>query len=283
MQRPGSFEEAVTMDRKIVYPGQLLSGDPAMAGRGTYVKNGKVLSLYYGVSSAGKRVNVVPFSGKYHPAAGDHIIGKVIEVTASNWIFDLASPYDGLLHVSEYPRRVESSAMRNIMDIGDCAILRIKDVSSFMKVELTMKEHGTRPLMNGLILEVQPTKVPRIIGHSGSMVSILKKETNCEIFIGQNGRVWIRGSDEDMERLTAAIHIIENESHISGLTERISHFLEKEGEEQADMEDIGGEEDEAPSGEESEEEKDDVSSSPEVDYTEDACRKMDVLLDDEMQ
>ena len=279
------------MDRKIVLPGQLLSEKASDSGNGTYVKDGKVYSLYYGFANLKNRASVVPFSGRYFPHARDLIIGKVIQVTSSNWIFEIGSPYDGLLHVSEYPRRVDNSMMRKTMDIGDCAILRIKDVSAFMKVELTMRDQGLRSLSRGRILEVQPAKVPRIIGHSGSMVSILKRETNCEIFIGQNGRIWINGKDADMERLSEAIRIIESESHTSGLTDRISCFLKGEEEKSEIAEDEPEVVEEEP--EKVEEDTQDVAEEEELDeealsseetgYTEDACRKMDVLLDDEKQ
>ncbi len=278
------------MNRKIVLPGQLLSEKASDSGNGTYVKDGKVYSLYYGFANLKNRASVVPFSGRYFPHARDLVIGKVIQVTSSNWIFEIGSPYDGLLHVSEYPRRVDNSMMRRMMDIGDSAILRIKDVSAFMKVELTMRDQGLRSLSKGRILEVQPTKVPRVIGHSGSMVSILKRETNCEIFIGQNGRIWINGRDADMERLSAAIRIIESESHTSGLTDRISNFLKGEVEESETIEDetevveeVPEEVEEVQDVAEVEELDEEAPSSEETGYTEDACRKMDVLLDDEKQ
>lgn len=277
------------MDRKIVFPGQLLSEKASDSGNGTYVKDGKVYSLFYGVANLKNKASVVPFSGRYFPHARDQVIGKVIEVTSSNWIFDIGSPYDGLLHVSEYPRRVDGSMMRKTMDIGDCAILRVKDVSAFMKVELTMRDHGLRSLRWGRIIEVQPAKVPRIIGHSGSMVSILKRETNCDIFIGQNGRIWINGKDSDMERLSEAICIIERESHTSGLTDRISHFLKGDEEDlevvEEESEVVEGETEEVEDElQDVEEEMDEEILCPdETGYTEDACRKMDMLLDDERQ
>jgi exosome complex component RRP4 len=216
------------MDREIVIPGQLLSENKADSGPGTFVKDGKVYSLLYGVKNSKNRISVIPFSGKYIPSPRDYVIGTVIEITPSNWIFDIVSPYDGLLHVSEFPRRVESDRMREIMDIGSSTLLRIKDVSSSMKVELTMRERGLRTLERGRVIEITPTKVPRIIGHGGSMVSMLKKETNCEIFVGQNGRIWINGKDSEMDLLNEAIELIMKHSHTSGLTERISHFLKSE-------------------------------------------------------
>ncbi|MGB3907765.1 MAG: exosome complex RNA-binding protein Rrp4 [Methanomethylovorans sp.] len=218
------------MGREIVVPGQLLSDNANESGSGTYVKEGRVFSLLYGVANIKNKISVIPFSGKYIPSRKDFVIGIVFETTSSNWIFDIGSPYDGLLHVSEYPRRVESSKMREVFDIGDCAILRIKDVDASMKIELTLREKGLRKIKGGRLLEVPSTKVPRVIGQNGSMVSMLKKETDCEIFVGQNGRIWINGKDENMDKLSEAIDMIIRESHISGLTDKISKFLQAEGE-----------------------------------------------------
>ncbi|WP_340818792.1 exosome complex RNA-binding protein Rrp4 [Methanolobus sp. WCC4] len=256
------------MEREIVIPGQLLSENKADSGPGTYVKDGKVYSLLYGVKNAKKKISVIPFSGKYIPSPRDYVIGTVIDVTPSNWIFDISSPYDGLLHVSEYPRRVDSDKMIKEMDFGTSVLLRIKDVNSSMKVELTMRERGLRSLDTGRVIKISPTKVPRIIGHGGSMVSMLKKETGCEIFVGQNGRIWIKGKDSEMDLLTEAIELIMKHSHTSGLTDRVSHFLKGE--------DDVLEKDEAVLETDLAEDAED-----ECEIREDTCRKVDALLDDD--
>jgi exosome complex component RRP4 len=259
------------MDRKIVIPGQILSDKEDMAGVGTYVKDGKVHSLLYGIANVKNKVSVVPFSGKYLPSRKDFIIGTVIDVTPSNWIMETGSPYDGLLHVSEYPKRVDSSEMRKYMDVGDCVIVRVKDVSKSMKVELTMREPGTRLLTKGRIIDVMPAKVPRVIGHSGSMVSILKKESGCDVFVGKNGRIWINGKAGDMDHLADAIEMIERESHISGLTDKVSRFLKNEPEEVS-----GSDADEL-----IEEERSSLPAK-EDNVTEETYRKVDALLDEDV-
>ncbi|MGP8321646.1 MAG: exosome complex RNA-binding protein Rrp4 [Methanosarcinaceae archaeon] len=213
------------MNKKIVIPGQFISNNVKNAGPGTYIDDGKVYSLLYGILNDRKTINVLPFSKKYIPSRNDLIIGTVIIVTPSNWIFEFGSAYDGLLHVSEFPRRVEQAQMKGIMNVGDSAIIRIKDVNTAMKVELTMRERGLRVIKYGRVIEIMPTKVPRLIGHSGSMITMLQKETNCEIFVGQNGRIWINGNDDEMDRLGEAIDIISRNSNVSGLTEMVFKFF----------------------------------------------------------
>jgi exosome complex component RRP4 len=60
------------------------------------------------------------------------------------------------------------------------------------------------------------------------MIAMLKNETGCNIFIGQNGRVWITGKDKGMDLAARAVLKIERETHISGLTDRITRFLKEE-------------------------------------------------------
>ena len=58
------------------------------------------------------------------------------------------------------------------------------------------------------------------------MINLLKKMTNCNIFVTQNGRIWIQGEDIEHERLLIdTIYKIENEAHTSGLTDRIKEFI----------------------------------------------------------
>lgn len=214
------------MDQKIVLPGQLLSENAGDSGTGTYVKDGKVYSLLYGVMDNKKKVTVVPFSGKYIPVPRDLIIGTVMEVTPSNWVFDINSPYVGLMHISEYPGRIDSSRMTEFLDVGDSAILQIKDVSMSMKVELTITGRNLKTLKEGRIIEIKPPRVPYIIGKGGSVISTLKKKFNCDIFVGQNGRIWANGRDEDMNYLEKAIRLIVQKSYYSDVNDDGNKILQ---------------------------------------------------------
>ena len=216
------------MDRKVVIPGDLLSEEAKRSGEGTFVKDGKVYSLLYGLANDRDRINVIPLAGKYVPAPGDNIIGIVKDITFSNWIIDINSPYDGLLHISEFPKWIDADEMSKYLSLGSSTMIRIKDVDSTMKVELTLNDRKLGLLKTGRIVEINHTRVPRLIGKGGSMISMLKKELNCNIFVGQNGRIWINGGAEDMDLALKTILLIEKEAHTSGLTDRIVDFLKKE-------------------------------------------------------
>ncbi|VVB94461.1 Exosome complex component Rrp4 [uncultured archaeon] len=216
------------MDKKLVIPGEFLSDDVNLADEGTYVEEGKVFSSVFGIASLKNHIRVVPLSGKYIPRPGDMIIGIITEVSFSNWIVDIRSPYEGLLHISEFPRRIENTEMSKYLNVGDAIITLVTDVDPSMKVELTLNDQRLRQIKEGRIIDVTPSKVPRLIGRSGSMIAMLKNETNCNIFIGQNGRVWITGKDKDLELAVKAVLKIEKESHVSGLTDRLTRFLKEE-------------------------------------------------------
>ncbi len=216
------------VDKNIVVPGDLLSDDPTKSGEGTYVENGKVYSLIYGIFDDKDKIRVIPLSGKYIPSIGDVVIGLIVDISFSNWKVDITSPYEALMHISEYPRRIDSSEMSKIMRVGDLAIFKVVDVDSSMKIELALKDDQLQVLRNGRIVELSYSKVPRVIGRAGSMISLLKNTLNINIFVGKNGRIWISGKESDEDLAVRAIKKIEQEAHTSGLTDRITKFLEEE-------------------------------------------------------
>ncbi len=216
------------MDRKVVVPGDLLSEDAKKSGDGTYVKDGRVYSLLYGLANYRDKINVIPLAGKYIPAPGDNVVGVVKDITFSNWIVDINSPYDGLLHISEFPKRIDAEEMSKYLRIGSSIMTKVKDVDPTMKVELTLNDRKLGKITTGQVIEISHTRVPRLIGKGGSMIGMLKKEVNCNIFVGQNGRIWINGGADDMDLALRTIHLIEKEAHTNGLTDRIVAFLKKE-------------------------------------------------------
>lgn len=216
------------MDRKVVVPGDLLSEDAKKSGDGTYVKDGRVYSLLYGLANYRDKINVIPLAGKYIPAPGDNVVGVVKDITFSNWIVDINSPYDGLLHISEFPKRIDAEEMSKYLRIGSSIMTKVKDVDPTMKVELTLNDRKLGKITTGQVIEISHTRVPRLIGKGGSMIGMLKKEVNCNIFVGQNGRIWINGGADDMDLALRTIYLIEKEAHTNGLTDRIVAFLKKE-------------------------------------------------------
>ncbi|OFV67042.1 MAG: RNA-binding protein Rrp4 (containing S1 domain and KH domain) [Candidatus Syntrophoarchaeum butanivorans] len=210
---------------RIVVPGDLLSEEPAKVGEGAYIEDGKVYASVYGVLDKKDRIRVIPLAGKYIPKRGDTVIGSVTEISFSNWILDIASPYEAYLHISEYPRRIEPGEMSKYIRVGDLIVATVLDVDWSMMVELTLRENQFKVLRGGRLLEISHTRVPRLIGRGGSMISMIKRESRCSIFVGQNGRVWLQGKPENMKLAAQAIEMVVREAHTPGLTNRVVEFL----------------------------------------------------------
>ena len=212
-------------NKDLVIPGQILADDEYYSGRGTFKENGKVCSSLMGlVSLRNKKLRVIPLKSKYVPKKGDVVIGKINDVRFSMWDVDINSPYSGILPAFEVFGR-EKKELNKVFDVGDVLFLRVVDVDEIKKAKLGLKGRGMGKFKGGIIVDIAPTKVPRLIGKKGSMINMIKDKTNCKIVVGQNGLVWVKG-DEDMEQLTRdIIHLIEAEAHTSGLTNKIKNKL----------------------------------------------------------
>ena len=212
-------------NKDLVIPGQILADDEYYSGRGTFKENGKVCSSLMGlVSLRNKKIRVIPLKSKYVPKKGDVVIGKINDVRFSMWDVDINSPYSGILPAFEVFGR-EKKELNKVYDVGDVLFLRVVDVDEIKKAKLGLKGRGMGKFKGGIIVDIAPTKVPRLIGKKGSMINMIKDKTKCKIVVGQNGLVWVKG-DGDMEQLTKnVIHLIEAEAHTSGLTNKIKNKL----------------------------------------------------------
>ena len=212
-------------NKDLVIPGQILADDEYYSGRGTFKENGKICSSLLGrVSLRNKKIRVIPLKSKYVPKKGDVVIGKIKDVRFSMWDVDINSPYSGILPAFEVFGR-EKKELNRVYDVGDVLFLRVVDVDEIKKAKLGLKGRGMGKFKGGIIVDIAPTKVPRLIGKKGSMINMIKDKTKCKIVVGQNGLVWVKGN-EDMEQLTRdIIHLIEAEAHTSGLTNKIKNKL----------------------------------------------------------
>jgi exosome complex component RRP4 len=224
MQSSDSKESA----REVVVPGELLAISSKKAGIGTYSEGGKIFASQLGIKTVRPdSISVVPLAGQYIPVTGDLVVGKIVDVGASNWLVDINSPYPSPLHVNEVPWRVEFGETRKFMSVGDIVLLMIVGVDETKRIRVSMQEHGLRKLTGGMVIEVSPSKVPRVIGKNGSMIQMLKNMTSCRIYVGQNGRIWIDGELDSIVRAVQAIRMIEDEAHSQGLTEKVKALLER--------------------------------------------------------
>jgi len=137
------------------------------------------------------------------------------------------SNLEKLLHVNEVPWDVEFGETEKYLNQGDTIMAKILEVNIEKKLQITLKDRNLYKIRGGYITHIEPSKVPRLIGKQGSMISLLKKYSNCRIFIGKNGRIWIDGKDDNIAKVIQAINKIENESISFGLTDKIEKLLKK--------------------------------------------------------
>ena len=216
--------------REIVIPSQYLGeAQEYKAGRGTFIENKKIYAERLGIlNKRSGYINVVPLKGRYDAVEGDFVIGIVQEAMSSSWLVDINAPYPALLHVNEVPWDVEFGETERYLNFGDSVIAKVLQVDQEKKLQITLKDRNLYKINGGFITYIEPSKVPRLIGKKGSMISLIKKYTLCRIFVGQNGRIWIDGEDKNIEKVILVIKKIEEESLTFGLTNRIEDMLKND-------------------------------------------------------
>jgi exosome complex component RRP4 len=219
--------------KQLVAPGDLLAEGDYVPGDSTYKENEKIYASRLGlVDYDGRRVYIVALKAFYIPAPGDTVIGKVVETTPGGWIIDIKAPHFARLRASDVVERSfkpETTDLPSIFDVGDLIIAKVVAYDRTRDPLLTIREPGLGKIMRGQLFEVTPTKIPRVIGRQGSMVSMIKRETGCQLTIGQNGLILISGRSPKDERLAVlALRKIEAESHTSGLTDQVNEMIKKE-------------------------------------------------------
>ena len=252
--------------REVVLPGEVLTEDTKnfLPGRGTIYnsKRTKITSLNIGLKQISKNyINVIPLRGFYTPRPGDKVIALVVDKNPVRYNCDINAKDIGILKPKNTITKDKSRSFRgnaggrgggrsggrgggrggrnggyskadlntNKFKIGDVLIVKILSADRINKPELTTvgKYLGIRN--NGIVISIDPPKIPRVIGRDGSMIKMLKNLTKCNIFVTQNGRIWLKGDDIAHERLLIeSVKKIENEAHIVGLTDRMQEFIMNE-------------------------------------------------------
>jgi len=237
--------EGEETSRDVVVPGEVLTEDTKnfLPGRGTIFNKDrtKIISLNIGLKQIKRNyINVIPLRGFYTPRPGDKIIALVTDKNPVKYRCDINSKEDGILKPKNTvkrgkPRGFRGGAPDNYdnstekYDIGDILIVKVLSADRLNKPELTTVGKYLGKRRDGLVISIDPPKIPRVIGRSGSMIKMLKDLTKCNIFVTQNGRIWLKGEDIAHERLLIdAVKKIEKEAHTVGLTDRMSEYIENE-------------------------------------------------------
>ncbi len=225
-----------SQSRQIVVPGELLDDSGQMRpGPNTYKEGDSIFAARLGIRvESGDHVGVTGLTGRYAPQRGDMIIATVVEAGPSNWYLTVGASHDVGLHVNDVPWRVEFGETTKYLAVGDTVLLKVYHVDDLGKVQVSMKDRACRKLTGGVTVDVAPSKIPRVIGRQGTMITMIKNVTDTRIFVGQNGVIWLDGEPADVALAMAAIRKVEDEAHSAGLTERIKAFLIEARPERAD-------------------------------------------------
>lgn len=223
-------EEIEHKERKVVVPGEVIAtGNEYLPGDNAKREGKDIISTRFGLEDvSGRLVKVIPLSGVYLPRRGNVVIGKVTEITFNGWLIDINCPYASFLPIMEcrgfVSKKDDLSAVYNFGDILVAKVIAVKPKG----VDLTMRDRGLGKLNEGIVIQINPNKVPRVIGKKGSMVNLIKDMTRCDMIVGQNGIVWIQGEKVENELICKeAVMLITENSLSTGLTEKVQSFLEK--------------------------------------------------------
>jgi exosome complex component RRP4 len=217
--------------KKICVPGDVIAkGMDFLPSHGTSRDGEDIIANKLGIVNVnGRLISVIPVSGKYTPKKGDTVIGRVFDITMSGWRININCAYSAMLMLkdatSEYVPRNQD--LTKLFNFDDLVVAKIENVTSQFLIDLSLKGPGLRKITGGITTTVTPSKVPRIIGKNGSMVSMIKKATGARIIVGQNGVVWIFAEEPSMELIALnTVKKIEENAHISGLTDKIKEYLD---------------------------------------------------------
>ena len=216
--------------REVVVPGELLAEGRYRSSMGTYDEEGKIYSALAGLAELrGNTVKVVPLEGVYIPSEGDLVIGTITRVAGNNWKVDITGPYGASLHANNALRRPYDDDISRYFDIGDVIAAEITAFDRNTGPFLTLKGRELGLLTEGMILDLSPAKIPRVIGRSGSMINMIKDKLRIEAVVAQNGKIWIRAPDAPtLDLAIKAFKMIDTQAHTSKLTERVGAMLDQE-------------------------------------------------------
>ncbi|MEM3203286.1 MAG: exosome complex RNA-binding protein Rrp4 [Saccharolobus sp.] len=218
----------------MVAPGDLLAEGEFQIPWSPYILkiNNKYYSTVVGLFDVRENLfEVIPLEGSfYYPKIGDIVIGLVVDVEIYGWLVDIKAPYQAYLPALNFIGRSVNPGedLRRYLDVGDYIIAKVDNFDRTINPVLSVKGKDLGRISSGVVIDIMPVKVPRVIGKNKSMYETLTSGTGCNMLVANNGRILANCSSRFSEELlTEAIRKIESESHIKGLTDRIKKFIEE--------------------------------------------------------
>ena len=194
---------------KIVLPGDYLWDGKVSKGKEMvmYEKGGKVYASVVGLV---KDKRMTPLEMVYIPKPDDPIVGIIVGKRGPGYFVETGTGYQFL---------ILSRTTRVRFPLGALVYGKVERVEG----DGTAILGDIKLLKTGKIFAISPSKVPRVIGKKASMLNLIREKTKCELYVGANGYVYIRG--KKISKVIEAVKKIANEAQFEGLTDRMTRFL----------------------------------------------------------
>jgi len=221
--------------RKYVIPGDVITTGPFRPEQNVMLEGEKIIATAVGISEIyDDSVKVIPLTGKYLPKIDDLVIAKVNSHTSLSWELDINSCYVGFLPAQDVFGRdfsAHADELATKLKTGDLVAARIANFDRTRDPLVTISDRDLGKIDSGILIEISPSKVPRLIGKRGSMIQMIEQATNAAVTIGQNG--WVVVSCETPEGLLKAkiaIEMVNEKAHVANLTDQVKEMLDKKSE-----------------------------------------------------
>ena len=221
--------------RKYVIPGDVVTSGPFRPEQNVVLDGNKIISTTIGISEIyDDSVRVIPLTGKYIPKINDLVIGKVNSHTSLSWELDINPCYVGFLPAQDVFGRdfsAHADELATKLRTGDLVAARIANFDRTRDPLVSISDRDLGKIDSGVLMEISPSKVPRLIGKKGSMIQMIEEATDAAVTIGQNGWVVVScESPEGLLKAKKAIQMVNEQAHVANLTDQVKEMLDKKGE-----------------------------------------------------
>jgi len=221
--------------RKYVIPGDVVTTGPFRPEQNVILDGNNIIATTIGISEIyDDSVKVIPLTGMYIPKIDDLVIAKVNSHTSLSWELNINSCYVGFLPAQDVFGRdfsAHADELSSKLKTGDLVAARIANFDRTRDPLVTISDRDLGQIDSGELVEISPSKVPRLIGKRGTMIQMIEMATDAAITIGQNGWVVIScESPEGLLKAKKAIKMVNEQAHIANLTDQVKEMLELKGE-----------------------------------------------------
>lgn len=221
--------------RRYVIPGDVVTTEPFRPEQNVILDGNKIISTMVGISEIyDDSAKVIPLAGKYIPKINDLVIGKVISHTSLSWELDINSCYVGFLPAQDVFGRdfsAHADELTSKLRSGDLVAARIANFDRTRDPLVTISDRDLGKIDSGDLVEISPSKIPRLIGKKGSMIQIIELATDAVVTIGQNGWIVVScDTPHGLLKAKKAIQMVDENAHVANLTDQVKKMLESKGE-----------------------------------------------------